>query len=553
MAGDSRARELGDLLELLKVRSDRSYESIARKIHVSKSTVHRYCTGASVPQQFGILERVGQACGASPEELVRLHRLWVRAAHENTTDDPGERSTGGTQPPPAQSSGPVRTGARRRGRRLAAGIAMAVCLIAVLAGGGASGRDGAPAPSASPQPVLGPAWIRPPTPVPSAFFGVTINSSTGAMPTFRVGAVRLWDSGTRWSEIQPRSGEFDWSVLDRLVAGAERQGLPILFVFGGTPHWASPAGPAGTYPDATPAPPDRLADWDAYVEAVATRYRGRIESYELWVLGNDPRMYSGDVETLVEMTRRAADIIRATDPTATLGCPGMGRLWEPDAMRFLENFARLGGYDHCDVAGIKLFQRSAADPPETMLELTAAVDRAMHAAGVHPRLWNTGTTYTIPLQDKLEAGTARDYAVRFFLVGLYARDVNLERTYFYNWGGTKIPVVLQAVGGPPTSTALAVERLQRWLTGARIRSCGHGTAVGLPVNMWTCQFTVGSGEATRDAAILWTDTGVANTTARPGAMAVHNLDGEASPVRSGDDISVTGTPILVEFQPPARP
>ena len=44
----------------------------------------------------------------------------------------------------------------------------------------------------------------------------------------------------------------------------------------------------------------------------------------------------------------------------------------------------------------------------------------------------------------LDATTARNYAVRFFLVGLFARNVNLERFYFYNWGGTKIPIVLQA-------------------------------------------------------------------------------------------------------------
>ncbi|MFC5815024.1 beta-galactosidase [Nonomuraea harbinensis] len=136
--------------------------------------------------------------------------------------------------------------------------------------------------------------MRPPAPVPATLFGVTVNSATGAMPSFRIGAVRLWDSATRWSQIQPRRGEFDWSTLDRHVEGAQRSRLPVLFVFGGTPGWASPTGPPAPYPDGSrAAPPDDLADWESFVRAVAGRYRGRIAAYELWVLGNDHRFTAG--------------------------------------------------------------------------------------------------------------------------------------------------------------------------------------------------------------------------------------------------------------------
>jgi hypothetical protein len=78
-----RAQELADLLAMLKIRSGRSYESISRKINASKSTVHRYCTTTSVPQEFSVLERIAVTCGASRDEMVRLHQLWIRA----TADD----------------------------------------------------------------------------------------------------------------------------------------------------------------------------------------------------------------------------------------------------------------------------------------------------------------------------------------------------------------------------------------------------------------------------------------------------------------------------------
>jgi len=534
------SRDLGDLLERLKADSGRSYESIGRKTNLSKSTVHRYCTGAAVPREFGVLERIALACGAGRDDVVRLHRLWLRAtASPQEVADQDAQHVARPEPIVAEH---VPVWRARRTRALIAGV-LALCLVLVS---GSSGQPPADSGHAAPQWVSGPAWMLPAAAVPSTLFGVTINSSTGAMPAFRVGAVRFWDGGTRWSELERQRGEFDWTALDRLVSGAEGQGLPPLFVFGSTPKWASPGGPAGPYPDGTPAPPDDLANWDAFVRALVQRYRGRIESYELWVLGNDRRFYAGSVEKLVEMTRRASGVIRSVDPKATVVCPGMGQLWNHDGIAFFQRFAELGGYNYCDVAGVKLFQKSAADPPETMLELTTTIDKALHREGIQPRVWSTGTTYTISLQAPLDDTRARNYAVRYYLVGLYARKVNVERMYFYNWGGTKIPIVLQAVGGAPTNAALAVEQLERWLNHAQIRSCGHSTPANLPANVWECQFTVTESTRTYDATIRWTDTGAATTTAPPRTQAIRHLDGTTTSTQPGDPITITEEPVLIE-------
>ncbi|MFM9592114.1 helix-turn-helix domain-containing protein [Streptomyces scabiei] len=465
--------------------------------------------------------------------------------------DPAPAGPGVPAGTKSATAAPTRRGRRQRRRSLLLVLSAALMtLVVAVTATGSSPTDRDASSGSAEQWIPGPAWVSAPAPVPSTLFGVTLNSTTGTMPSFRTGAVRLWDSDTRWSNLQPRRGEFDWSVLDRLVDGAERAGLPALFVMGGTPRWASPDGPAAPYTDGSrAAPPDRLADWDTFVRALVERYEGRIEAYELWVLANDPRFYDGSVRTLVEMVRRAGRAIRAADPDATVVCPGMGRLWDPEAVRVLERFAELGGYRHCDVAGVKLYQRTASDPPETMLALTRTVDRILHHAGVHPRLWNTGTMYEIPLQKPLGRRRAADYAVRFYLVGLYARNANVERMYFYNWGGTKIPIVLQAEGGAPTQAALAVERLQRWLAHARIHSCGHGLASGLGDNVWECRFTVTGSRLRHEAAIRWTDSGTAVTTAEPGLAAVHRLDGTVTPVRPGDTITLTEQPILLEEHP----
>jgi hypothetical protein len=397
------------------------------------------------------------------------------------------------------------------------------------------------------QRISGPAWTLAPHPVPPAFFGVTVNSPTGLMPAFDVGALRLWDSETRWADLEPYRGQFTWSVLDRLVSAGERAQRPVLFVLGGTPAWANPTAPPAPYPDGSrAAAPSDLRDWDSYVSALVQRYHGRIEGYELWPLANDPRFFNGPVSLLVQMTERASRIIRAADPKATIVCPGMGNLWTPAGQRVLSQFAQAGGYSYCDVASIKMYQRSASDPPETMLTLASTVDRLMHAQGIQPRLWSTGTTYEITLQSPLSEQMAIDYAVRFYLVGIYARNLNLERMYFYNWGGSNIPIVLQVAGGAPTAAALAVEELQHWLAHAQSLSCGHGLAINLPANVWQCDFEIDDPGHSHPASIRWTDTGTATTTVEPDMVAVRHLDRREDAVRAGDALVVTGEPILIE-------
>ncbi|MEU4690886.1 helix-turn-helix domain-containing protein [Actinoplanes sp. NPDC023714] len=562
----TRRGEFGELLLQLKERSGRTYESIARRAHISKSGVQRYCTGHSVPGDFGTAERIARACGATDRELARLFRTWSEAAASESpapvspisgspiSDNAIPVSPAPESPAPesrisgsATSGSPVRESPRWRRFTFPSAALLATALAVVLSMAASGGPPPRPGPSPTGAPIAGPVWTRPAQPVPRELFGVTINSATGTMPSFRVGAVRLWDGGTRWAEIQRARGEYDWTVLDRLVGGAERAGLPVLFVFGGTPAWASPSGALSVYPDGTrAAPPDDLADWDAYVQAVVDRYRGRIEAYELWVFGNDSRFFAGTPERLAEMTRRASTRIRSADPRAVVVCPGMGELWQPAGRETVTRFAAAGGYRHCDAAGVKLHQRTAADPPETLIELAGEIDRTLHGAGVHPPVWSTGTTYAIRLEKPLDPMTARAYAARFFLAGVYARIFNVERMYFYNWGGEKIPLVLQPDGGAPTPAALAVERLQGWLSHASTRSCGHGPAISMPEEVWQCEFAVTEPDRGYTAVIRWAVRGTVTTTAGPRAVAVRRLDGTGAALSPGDTVTVTGEPILIE-------
>ncbi|MFI1799390.1 helix-turn-helix domain-containing protein [Streptomyces sp. NPDC020379] len=141
-------QEFAARLTELKERSGHSYSTLGKRLHMSTSTVHRYCNGAAVPAEYAPVERFARLCGASPEELVDLHRRWILA------DDARRRKTqgAGAGTPAAGTTEPARTTAPQTP-------------AGPVGTAGAASADRAPAePTRTPLPVAGPA----PTPPPVA-------------------------------------------------------------------------------------------------------------------------------------------------------------------------------------------------------------------------------------------------------------------------------------------------------------------------------------------------------------------------------------------------
>lgn len=76
-----RAGELARQLQVLKVRTNRSYEALSRRVGVSSSTLHRYCSGEVVPPSYDVVVRFGKVCGATREEAEELLRHWALAVN----------------------------------------------------------------------------------------------------------------------------------------------------------------------------------------------------------------------------------------------------------------------------------------------------------------------------------------------------------------------------------------------------------------------------------------------------------------------------------------
>ncbi|MFB6824501.1 helix-turn-helix domain-containing protein [Streptomyces virginiae] len=96
----SEAEEFARLLRELKERAGLSYGALARRLHTSTSTLHRYCNGEALPAEFAVVDRFARACGATQGEAVDLHRAWLLA-------DARRRTGTAAQPVPVPEPEPV--------------------------------------------------------------------------------------------------------------------------------------------------------------------------------------------------------------------------------------------------------------------------------------------------------------------------------------------------------------------------------------------------------------------------------------------------------------
>ncbi|PWI09934.1 transcriptional regulator [Streptomyces sp. NWU339] len=203
------------LLRELKERTDRSYGSLARRLGMNTSTLHRYCAGEAVPLDFAPVERFAALCGASGGERLELHRRWLlavaarqrpRAAEAEAPGGDGDAAVAGTgtdtgterpAPDAGTVSGPRPAPARPRPwyrrKRVAGTLAVACASLATVGtlaalpdGHRSSPDDGTraatanPAPTASAEPT---AADRPaPSPPASGSPGSSGSSVSGRTP-----------------------------------------------------------------------------------------------------------------------------------------------------------------------------------------------------------------------------------------------------------------------------------------------------------------------------------------------------------------------------------
>jgi Glycosyl hydrolases family 39 len=398
--------------------------------------------------------------------------------------------------------------------------------------------------------------LRPPdVPIPPTLFGMHIHHLDRGVPLTQwpsvpFGTWRVWDAYVPWPSLEPEKGKWDFTRLDKYVAAADQHHVDVLLTLGLTPAWAS-ARPAekSSYGPGNAAEPKDISDWRDYVQAVATRYKGRIHEYEIWNEPNLGNFYTGSVGEMAELGRVAYQTLKQVDPTITVCSPsatGSG------GVKWLDQYLKSGGGEYADVIGFHLYVNPSA--PEEMLPLIQQVEQVMRNDGAGDKpLWDTETGWAIqntlsvvqPASGKgfnsivLSPDQASTYLARTYILS-WASGVS--RLYWYAWDNGTMGLVENG-GKILKAPARAYGELENWLIGARMTSCSSDSA-----GTWTCEITRDNGY---HGWIVWNPDHPVQfaVPADWGVKTIRDLEGNEKPM-SDKTTQITATPVLLER--PAR-
>ena len=235
-----------------------------------------------------------------------------------------------------------------------------------------------PTPEASPTPEVSPTPEEPPTPEATAepetpdvpppsspgYFGYGIQADFmsdgnhdrifGAVQNLGLNWVK---QQIEWFRYNPGPGVYDWGAIDRLVDGANARGINVMLSVVKAPGWARPAG------DTDQGPPSDPATYAAFLREMASRYKGRVQAYEIWNEQNLYYEWGGrggklNASRYIDLLRAAYNAIKSVDPNAVVISGALTPTGVTDYdiavddRLYLEQMYQAGLANYCDAVGI---------------------------------------------------------------------------------------------------------------------------------------------------------------------------------------------------------
>lgn len=357
------------------------------------------------------------------------------------------------------------------------------------------------------------------------------------------GYLRLWDARVLWRDLEPKKGEWNFSVLDRYIEESQRRSVKVLMTLGQPPQWAAQRPDAQSpYGDGASSEPRSVDDWRNYVTTLVRRYKGRIHAYEVWNEVNVKHFWVGDFSRLAELERVATDSVKATDPSAIVLTASV----QGGAFRALEAYFKAGGGQFAD--GISYHFYAPTEEPEALQERIRRVREIMGRYGLASKpLWNTEFGWLIPNRDggygpkpksvtKTWRKTDRLQAAAFVMrANLHALNGGIRHNFWYAWDNVAMGLA-EDQGRVLKPSATAYARSREWLVGADFRGCSESE------NVWRC-------ELVRDGTKQWIVWASNNTAFLPprswGISRALSMFGEDVPI-GASGFEVTPLPMLLK-------
>lgn len=372
-------------------------------------------------------------------------------------------------------------------------------------------------------------------PVDGASFGMHVPSiAQGTDPSVSYGAIRLWDSGVAWGQVEQKDNSYWWDGLDRAIGTANTQNVKIMYVLGSTPNWAASNKKQGSYPNKGAASMPSLKAWKGWVQAVCSRYADSIESYQIWNEANLTTFWQGSPKQMAQLTKEAYRIIRACDPTAkVVAASSTVRLqsaYKKFFPAYLKELRKLNW--PIDAVAVHLYPASTGTPG-TRATSIAQVKKDMRSAKVpaSKALWDTEINYGIKGPGKgnpdrnINGSQAAAWVAQTYLDNV---RLGVARAYWYFWAPQTNLVGIQMNTGSPG--ALGYQLAYSWLNG-KYYTCQSDT-----VN--TCAL----GDYASPQVIAWASKGSGTFTVPANVTRACDAMGQCVPAQPGDKVTIGSMP-----------
>ncbi len=158
-----------------------------------------------------------------------------------------------------------------------------------------------------------------------------------------------------WKEFEPSQGQRLWEPIDQIVGAADSAGLNLLLSVVKAPDWARGGR---TQED---GPPIDYSTYGDFMGAMAQRYCGKVQAYEIWNEQNLRREWNTgkplSAGEYVDLLRVAHQRIKAACPSAIVvsGGPTPVGYTSPTAIddfEYLRQMYQAGLKNYCDAVGI---------------------------------------------------------------------------------------------------------------------------------------------------------------------------------------------------------
>jgi alpha-D-ribose 1-methylphosphonate 5-triphosphate synthase subunit PhnH len=375
-------------------------------------------------------------------------------------------------------------------------------------------------------------------PIPPSLFGNHLINDLD-WPTVPFAALGK-GTGVAWSAIEPTKGSYNWARLDERVDTASSHGVSIFYAGGGVPPWAAAdtstchSGVWGPYCTSTVA---NMQDWVDFMTELVSRYKGRIQVYELW---NEPQnSFTGTYAELVALTQQEYNIIRSIDPSATILSPSMVSY----GYAYLDNYFAAGGTRGIDAVAIHTYPNPTNDIAEVVTgSMTTTIKTVMSKYGLSGKpLWDTegswGNTSSgaITDPDLRTAFVARSYLLHW--------SIGITRFYWYAWDSQAWGNLWSSTSGP-SEAAIAYGQVYNWMNGATMAlPCSLNGATSAYHAVITCDLTRSGGYQAR---AVWNTDGSSTYTVPNQYTQYRDLQGYIYSIPSDHQVTIGHKPILLE-------